>query len=391
MARELALFVFVDALGSELAERHGVLGDLLPARGPVGTVLGYSCTCAPTILTGRMPREHGHFSFFAYDPPRSPFASFSWLSLLPKAVTSRARVRNVMSRAAKKGLGYTGYFNLYNVPFDALPLFDYTEKRDLYEPGGILGGAPTIFDRLRARGVPYFVADWRRPETENLAAAEAVLSRGETAFAYLYFAELDGILHAEGTASPRVARKIAWYDTQLRRLLDRIGPAYDRVRLHLISDHGMADVHDTCDLIRQVNAAGLVFGSDYAAVYDSTMARFWFLEAGAREKIVARLAREPRGRILEDEELARLGCDFPDRRYGELFFLMHPGVLICPSFMGEKPIAGMHGYHPEDPDSVAFYAASHAPATHPARLDDLHAIMWDEAQAAAGRGGLEAA
>ena len=121
MARELALFVFVDALGHELAERHRILADVLPSRRPVETVLGYSCTCAPTILTGRLPRDHGHFSFFAYDPARSPFASFSWLSALPKALTSRARVRNVMSRAAQRRLGYSGYFNLYNVPFDALP------------------------------------------------------------------------------------------------------------------------------------------------------------------------------------------------------------------------------------------------------------------------------
>jgi len=84
------------------------------------------------------------------------------------------------------------------------------------------------------------------------------------------------------------------------------------------------------------------------------------------------------------EELKRLGCDFADRRYGELFFLMQPGVLINPSFMGERPIPGMHGYHPEDAQSVAFHATSQAPERPPARLDDLHALMWAEASRAAG-------
>ncbi len=384
-SRELALWVFADALGHELAERSRLLEDVLPVRTPVATVLGYSCTCAPTILTGLMPREHGHLSFFTYDPERSPFRGAQWLAALPKAVTSRARVRRAISRAAQRRLGYTGYFNLYNVPFRAMPLFDYTEKRDLYEPGGINSGAPTIFDRLRAADVPFHVADWRRPERETLATAAEVLGRGEARFAYLYMAELDGILHAEGTASGRAATKMAWYEGQLRRLLDRLGNVYDRVRVRLISDHGMADIRGTVDLIAAVESTGLEFGEDYVAFYDSTMARFWFLRPRARDVILRELSREPRGGVLSPGELRELGVDFPDDRYGELFFLMDPGVLIVPSFMGERPIAGMHGYHPTDRDSVAFFAASDRPARMPRRLDDLHALMWDDAMRAAGR------
>jgi hypothetical protein len=40
---------------------------------PLQTVLGYTSTCIPTILTGKSPQEHGHFSFFYYDPHESPF------------------------------------------------------------------------------------------------------------------------------------------------------------------------------------------------------------------------------------------------------------------------------------------------------------------------------
>lgn len=383
--RELALFVFVDALGHELSARCPLLEDRLTLRGPLETVLGYSCTCAPTILTGLLPREHGHLSFFVYDPDRSPFRGYSWLGRLPRSLTSRGRVRSLVSRAAQRQLGYTGYFNLYNVPFEALPLLDFTEKRDLYRPGGILSGAPTIFDRLAGAGIPYHVADWRRPEADVLASAAADLGRGEARFAYLYLARLDGILHAEGTGSHAVGRQIGYYDRELRRLLDRLERVYDRVRLFVISDHGMADTRDTCDLQALVAASGLEFGRDYVAVYDSTMARFWFLRPGAREKIVARLARERRGRVLEDAELRELGCDFPDRRYGELFFLLDPGVLLCPSFMGERPLAGMHGYHPGDPHSVAFFGASEAPLRLPGSLADLHEVMWQEALRAAGR------
>jgi hypothetical protein len=61
----------------------------------------------------------------------------------------------------------------------------------------------------------------------------------------------------------------------------------------------------------------------------------------------------PQGRIIPDAELADLGTAFPDRYFGELIFLVHEGVLIVPSHMGEKPLKGMHGYHPDAPHSYA--------------------------------------
>ena len=56
-APELRLYCFIDALGWKLAEQHGFLQDLLVTRAPLGTLLGYSSTCDPSILTGKLPRE----------------------------------------------------------------------------------------------------------------------------------------------------------------------------------------------------------------------------------------------------------------------------------------------------------------------------------------------
>ena len=92
---------------------------------------------------------------------------------------------------------------------------------------------------------------------------------------------------------------------------------------------------------------------DYAVVYDSTMARFWFFNDHARRQITKRLQQVPQGRIVPDAELEELGTLFPDRYFGELIFLVQEGVLIVPSHMGERPIRAMHGYHPSDPQSYA--------------------------------------
>jgi hypothetical protein len=375
----LTLCLFIDAFGWELLQQHPFLDDLLKVKAPLETVFGYSSTCDPTILTGKLPREHGHFSFFYYNPSGSPFAPCRLLAPLPHAVTKRGRVRRGMSRLLQRAYGYTGYFQIYNMPFRYLPLFDYSEKRDLYQPGGINGGQPTIFDHLRQAGAPFACSDWRRSETHNLQTLAQEIETGKITFAYLYLAEMDGILHAHGTQSPKISEKIAWYDAQIRQLLTAAQRKYGEVHLHIFSDHGMTDVAETCALMSRIDATGIRFGVDYAAVFDSTMARFWFLTERAKSAIPEALAGETRGRILDEATLHEWGCDFPGRKYGELFFLLDPGVLLCPGFMGETPLKGMHGYAPTDRHSRAMYASNVVQETIPTHLTDLYGLMRQEA------------
>ncbi len=377
----LGLFVFVDAFGWEILRQNTFMQDVLPFRCPLGTIFGYSSTCDPTILTGALPREHGHFSFYRYAPESSPFKHARLFSLLPASLTGRGRVRHHISKWYKRHLGYTGYFQLYNMPFDLLHHFEYTEKLDLYEPGGIIGGQPTIFDYLRERGIPFFHSDWRRGERENLAAAKAAVQHKELRFAYVYLAAMDAILHQHGPQSKEGQAHIRWYDGQLRQLLQAAQESHGDVRMHVFSDHGMTAVTRCSGLMAAVDRLGLRFGVDYAAVFDSTLARFWLLNDRARDLIPRLLAEVEDGHVVSDEELHRWGADFPDRSYGDLFYLLDPGVLLCPGHLGISPLAGMHGYAPEDRDSVAMYAASHAPESPPKRLEDLFGLMRAEADA----------
>lgn len=378
--KSISLFVFIDALGWELVNRHAFLQDVLATRAPMKTIFGYSSTCHPTILTGTLPRVHRHFTFYYYDPKSSPFRAYKAFGLLPRFLTSRGRIRHKMSQFLQKFHGYTGYFALYNMPFEYLHLFDYAEKRDLYRKGGINGGAPTIFDYLRERAIPFSLPDWRLTDAARIAALKADMEKGETRFAYLILGQLDGTMHSHGTASPETAANIQWYEKEVRTLLALAKQRYGEVRLFVFSDHGMTDTAATCDVIARINGLGLQFGVDYAAVYDSTMARFWFLTPQAKEAIVTALEQEPQGRIASQEQLETWGCDFPGQQYGQLFFLMNPGVLLCPSFMGERPLAAMHGYSPDDRDSVAAFLSNTPLQEPPRRLDDLYRLMRDEAE-----------
>jgi len=379
-APKISIVAFIDALGWEVLKGRRFMEDQLPVRRKLRSVFGFSSACIPSILTGLMPREHLHWSFFYYSPQTSPFKPLRLLGLLPRSLVDRGRVRNLVSKLIKRLYSYTGYFQLYNIPFEHVDKFDYCEKSDLFVPGGINRGK-NIFDHLSHAGVPYHVSDWRDSEENNLATLKSDLNKGEIRFALLYMASMDALLHEVGKESPQVDQKLAWYEAQLKDVLRTASEHYDEVRLFICSDHGMATVHTHIDLMSKIEALGLEFGRDYTATYDSTMGRFWFHNPPARERIIELLEQVPEGRVLPKEELAQLGCDFEGDQYGELIFLMNAGVLIVPSHMGLTPITGMHGYHPDDPDSDASLLSNVEPPNDPRAITDMFHLMRAESGA----------
>ncbi|WP_295388469.1 alkaline phosphatase family protein [uncultured Thiodictyon sp.] len=379
-APTISLVVFIDALGWEVLKGRRFMEARLPFRRKLRSVFGFSSACIPSILTGLMPREHRHWSFFYYSPKTSPFKPLRLLGWLPRSLVDRGRVRNAISKLIKRLYRYTGYFQLYNIPFKYVDKFDYCEKKDLFVPGGMNGGE-NIFDHLQRAGIPYHVSDWRQSEAINLESLKADLSQGKIAFALLYMASMDALLHEVGKGSPQVDQKLAWYETQLEEVMRVAEAHYAQVRLFVCSDHGMATIHTQLDLMSKIEGLGLTFGRDYTATYDSTMGRFWFHNQAARERIGALLEQVPQGRILRQPELQQLGCDFVGDQFGELIFLVDAGVLILPSHMGLKPITGMHGYHPDDPDSNASLLSNVEPPNDPQSITDMFHLMRAESGA----------
>lgn len=380
----VSIVVFIDALGWEVLKDRQFLQQELPYRRKLRSVFGFSSACVPSILTGLLPREHKHWSFFYHTPEGSPFKPLRLLSLLPKSLVDRGRVRSAISKVVKKLYGYTGYFQLYNMPFNLIGQFDYCEKRDLFAAGGINNGE-NIFEVLTDAGIDFHRSDWRQGEEDNLQSARDALATGTVPFAFIYLAAMDALLHQVGKHSSEVDTKLAWYEVQLRELMTVARSQYKEVRLFVCSDHGMCSVEHSVDLMAEIAALGLEESRDYVATYDSTMARFWFKNESAKKRISACLATIPDGHILSAAELAELGCDFEGDQYGELIYLLNPGTLIVPSHMGTKPIAGMHGYHPDHADSDASLLSNVEPSTDPRAINDMFALMRTEASMAAVR------
>lgn len=350
----LGLFVMIDAMGWEILKGDPFGNSFAPRRKRLDSIFGYSSTCVPSILSGRWPVEHRNWCYFVFNPAGSPFRSLRWLRWLPKAVTSRRIVRRALTRYFKARLNFQGYFDLYNIPFQHIHRYDFTEKKSPLQPGGMNRG-DNIFDFLVAEKIPYFVSDPARSEEENRDALMARLQTGDIDFAFLYWPGLDGLLHRVGNDSPEIPARLRIYEQWMEQLLSVAHAGYEEVRLAVFSDHGMANCDVHLDLMARIDALPFEVERDYSVVYDSTMARFWFFNPAARGAITAALVSVPEGRILPDEELKSLRALFPDRYFGELIFLVREGVLIVPSHMGERPIRAMHGYHPTEKHSYAAF------------------------------------
>lgn len=358
MKDRLSLFIMVDACGWEIVKNHPFLEKVAPHRRKLESVFGYSSTCVPSILSGRWPDEHHNWCYFVYNPSESPFRSLRWLRWLPTAVTSRRIFRRWLTKFVKVQLKFRGYFDLYNIPFKYIHLFDFTEKKSPLKPKGMNRG-PNIFDLLEEKKIPYFVTDPSQPEEEHLRLLLADIESQRIDFAFQYWAGLDGLLHMAGNDSPEIPKKLDHYDRWITQVVETAQKHYREVRLHVFSDHGMANCDVHIDLRAKIDPLGLEMGKDYAVVYDSTMARFWFLKPGVRESVTEVLSKVPEGRIMPEEELRHYRAYFDDQSFGELIWLAEEGTLIVPSHMGERPIRAMHGYHPTDPQSYATLFSSH--------------------------------
>jgi hypothetical protein len=376
----LQIFVLIDALGWKFVECRDFLSDIAPYRKPLKTVLGFSSGAIPTILTGLPPELNGHWNLFYYDPEGSPFRWLRYFRFFPDCIFDNRVTRKFLKELGRHVLGLGPLFECAVNP-RILPWFSWLEKRSIYQRGGI-SGARSIFDHLVEKGIQYRAYSYHHwTDKEILQQARSDLARTNASFFFLYLSEMDSFLHTYCADTRRLEERLEWYATELRELFGLARELDPDVSFTVFSDHGMTPIQHHYDLVKEVDSLGFSMPKDYLAVYDSTMARFWFFSEQARRDISFRLTQLPCGQILKNEELRRLGIFFVDSRYGELIFLLHPGWLLSRSdFNGPRWMpAGMHGYHPDDADSDAVFLTNRQPQSAMRTIADIYGYMLEMA------------
>lgn len=336
--KQRVLVVFVDALGTAQLERFGETLSFVPHRRSLGGVLGYSSGALATVLTGAPGSEHGRMCLFSQRSEGEPglLTPLSWLGILPRVVHERGGLRRILARVLSRSAGLTGYVALHRVPPEAFRWLDLPEREDIFAAKEI-GGVPTFLARAREAGLSVYASPWQVPEERRWEEIHRMLKRETPDLAFLYAAELDGVLHAEGNdgnAARAVRIRIAEHLERARTAMLRGGGSLLTV---LVGDHGMADVHKTID------PRGVVSRIGARVFVDSTMLRVWGNPpALIRARIELERARLP-GVWLDAAALEKRDAPIQGAPYGSALFLLAEGCIFAPSYVGGKA-RGMHGY-----------------------------------------------
>lgn len=383
--KRLILVIMIDALGHRIVKAANRFEFLNAPDGPLPSVCGYSSACIPSLLTGKLPIEHGHWAMYQLNMGDSVFRNYRPVVQLISGFCGRdGFCQRILYRLLwRQGIG--GYFSLYFVPPVLLPKFDLVQRKNIYAPGAFTG-LRTPFDAASELGLSYKVWYWRTPEVDNRRGLSEAIKAGNHDFLFFYSPHLDGVMHAHSTRSQETADCLADFEGFTREMLTLAESSYDEVRLLVFGDHGMSDTHTEINPMARLEALDLKMPRDYLYFVDSTMARFWFYSSDARKQVEAALAPLKGGRFVPDAELKELGIFYPDFRYGELCYLADPGVQFVPSFMGHSAPKAMHGYHPADVDGDTILLGNyeHRPVKS---IMDIGPLIREELEALAGEGG----
>lgn len=369
----LHVFFFIDAMGAQVVQDQPVIRDLADNFRSLRSVFGYSSTCVPSILSGRFPEEHLHWSYFTYRGPGTGLKVPRWLSLIPPALRDRGRVRGKLSAPVARANGVKGYFQMYMMPVEHLHHYGHCEPNDIFQPRGMNRGE-NIFDLLHQRGTNCFISDWHRSPAENWVGMRQAAADPDKRFLFIYDGSMDAWLHDNTRESPDLESRLAEVRRQIDEVLEIARGKHDEVKFYIFSDHGMSTIRQTMNPFPLLERSRLQMHRDYHCIIDSTMIRLWYPNDAARQAVQGALEGTKGLTHLDADYMARERCAFPDNRFGDDFYLADPHLLLVPSHLGKKPMAGMHGYSCEDADSDATFLSNDPDAT-PDCIVDLYGLM----------------
>lgn len=395
----LTLFIILDAFRHDFLEKAPYLSSIAQWSGVIRETFGFIST-RPAMCAGVYPEETNLAFEYQLRPGGRTFsrALAGALGAAGKVLPNRylrlgasAWIRATRRDPIARRTAMVGH-----MPYHQLPLFDLAERKLQTEPGYL--AVDTIYDHLRAAGQEIAYFGFARPKTlrETARRIRSLLVRGDLLesdrtmvenflrllrhrrpnFAHLHFAACDWVGHRYGPESEESLQAILAVDRMMEKVHRAALERYPEVRMLITADHGMVPVTESYDLDEALRGIDVREPDDFVSFRDSTVARFWFFNPRAEEKLRRRLESLPWGTVFDDEALAHHRIRFPDNANGELFFLLRPGAVLLPNYYqgGGVPPLGMHGYDPHEKDNqgaVLLHGSDQAVALEQGATTDL--------------------
>ena len=323
--------------------QRGISGTLIPT-------FGFEPDAA--YIAGLYPDKANGGAQFWLDPEKTPFyfirAFPKWLNEMP--TLSETIVRKTIKLLARRYC-HAPTLSTAKVPLNLLKYFGFPMKYTAEQPGFVRGR--TVFDLLRNERRAWLFHCYPNNKVDIKSALQRVdeVLFPPCSFAFVHIGNLDLIGHRYGPESKDIKKTLLTIDKGIKCIYNIAKERFKEVHLVIMGDHGMMQVNQHLNICSELKKLSIKLEKDYLVFLDSTMVRFWFFSEIAEKLIVDLLNKVEGGHILRQDEKDKYHLNYHHNKFGDIIFLVDPGVLIYPNFyQNKKPVKGMHGYAPETPD-----------------------------------------
>ncbi len=357
MDNSVHVFIYLTGPGWHIFKEHGFLAGCCKHQYPVKSQLGCSYAALSTTLTGKEPDEHGHFSSYYFK----------------ESSTATETLRRFCAKVIGRKSGYLGK---YSVPMRNLNCFVQNNHHATNLTPGRFSPLVSIIDQVYEKKLAHSIVSANSSSSAHaLSEIRYRLKERSLDFAFIQIDEMDSLLHYYPHDFQRIDKKLRRYEKQIKRIISIGSKGNKDFNLTVLSGHGMTFAPQTINIRKKIDSLGMTYGHDYYAVYDPTMAFFWFKSKSAKSIILDKLNELRHCKVLSAKDKKNFGIDFPDHRYGDVMALVDPGFQISPNDVLLKPLPGMHGYDPAHSDSLGACLSTRAIAPSPTSVKDFFSIM----------------
>jgi len=209
--KKLDLYFCIDGLGWEIAKRAKSFNFLQGTHKELETVLGFSSSAIPSILTGKQPQEHGMWNLFKLNPSQNDFPIFKMNHLFPKWMNRNRYLRKTQLIANKILTNFEGYYQAYDYPSEDLPKIQISESKNIYSPGGV-PGSESIFDYYQKKQVKNLVYSYKTHSTQSIFKnLESDIHKNQPEKVFVYIADFDAYGHSNADDTTSMIREANSY------------------------------------------------------------------------------------------------------------------------------------------------------------------------------------
>lgn len=352
--RKLILY-FSDGFAWDYVRDLGFMPGFWNQQTKLKTLLGYSSSIVPSLISGRLPRDTGVWTEYFMDPsPPTRFARLVSRSLTASNLVNILRL--VAFRLARK-LNRPAAHRL-RIPLQLAHLFRRHDM-DYHRFPPVDMPVATLADIVAKSGLrlDFLFRRLRSNDAADASHIKSALSSADVVF--VYDSSLDAAGHQRGAEPANMGAPIARLGRFIEDVARGVELAGAELSIILFSDHGMTTIKEEVDLLAHLQH--LEIGKDYVPFLDSTFGRFWYPNPAAKEAVHNALRDSP-GQFLTQKEIREYGLDFNDTRYGEDIFVVDEGVVIHPNYIAptflrtrKYPDRATHGYRPEYQSSYGVF------------------------------------